>query len=462
MIPLEFMCGEEVAVLGLGRTGLAAARALAASGAGVRVWDDGAAPRQRAATERLGVVEPDTRTWRAASTLVLSPGIPHGFPAPHPAIVQARADGWSIIGDMELFARATTEATRIGVTGTNGKSTTTALIGHLLAAPGKSVAVGGNIGRAVLDLDVLGPSGIYVIELSSFQLELVVSAAFEVAVLINVSPDHLDRHDGFEAYVAAKARVFRNPSADAVAVVGVDDEHSRKLLEGLRAEGRRRVIPISSERPLPGGVYAVDGILFDSVDGPSRRLADLRAIPTLPGSHNHQNAAAAAAACRALGVDGATLADGLVSFPGLPHRQERIATIDGVTYVNDSKATNPEAARRAIACYDHVYWIAGGRPKEPGIDLRPDIRRRLRRAFLIGEAAEAFASSLSPDVPVTLSHTLRNAVKTAREAATTEGVAGAVVLLSPACASYDQYPDFEARGAAFRGLVDGLPGRREL
>ena len=460
MIPLEFMRGEEVAVLGLGRTGLAAARALAASGAGVRVWDDGAAARQRAAADRLSVAEPDTRAWRAASTLVLSPGIPHGFPTPHPAVVRARADGWSIVGDMELFARATTEARRIGVTGTNGKSTTTALIGHLLAAAGKRVAVGGNIGRAVLDLDVLGSGGIYVIELSSFQLDLVVSAAFEVAVLINVSPDHLDRHDGFKAYVTAKARIFRNPTAHAAAVVGVDDEPSRQQLERLRAEGRRRLIPISCERPLSGGVHAVDGILFDSVDGPSRRLADLKSIPTLPGRHNHQNAAAAVAACRSLGVDAGALADALAAFSGLPHRQERIAAIDGVTYVNDSKATNPDAARRALACYDDIYWIAGGRPKEAGIDLPPDLRRRLRRAFLIGEAAEAFARSLSPDVPTTLSHTLEHAVNAAQAVA--GDTRGAVVLLSPACASYDQFSDFEARGAAFRDLVDGLPGRREV
>ncbi|HXP12485.1 MAG TPA: UDP-N-acetylmuramoyl-L-alanine--D-glutamate ligase, partial [Stellaceae bacterium] len=395
-----------------------------------------------------------------AKALVLSPGIPHTFPKPHPVADLARRAGLPIIGDIELLALACKEARFAGITGTNGKSTTTALIAHILKEAGRNVAVGGNLGFPALLLEALGKNGIYVLELSSYQLELTSSLALDVAVLLNVTPDHLGRHGGMAGYIEAKKRVFRNQTSRASAIIGVDDEICRGIFAALKSAGRQKTVPISAEASAPGGVYVQGGKLIDDLDGQAKPMLDLAQMPHLPGRHNGQNAAASYAAARALGLDAAAAIAGIKSFPGLAHRQELIAEIDFVRYVNDSKATNADAAEKALACYADIYWIAGGQPKEDGIGGLAPLFPRIRKAFLIGEAAESFAKTLAGRVACEISGTLDQAVLRAHQAALEERRQGAVVLLSPACASFDQFKDFEERGERFRALVAKLPGRR--
>jgi len=445
--------GQDVAVLGLARTGLAAAAALRAGGARVHAWDDAAPRREAAAAEGIPIAEPAGLDWSRMAALVMSPGIAHTHPKPHPAAAAARKAKVPLIGDIELLARSAPGARYVAVTGTNGKSTTTALIGHILKESGREVAVGGNLGTPVLSFAPLGPDGIYVLEMSSYQLELTKSLACDVAVLLNITPDHLERHGGMAGYVAAKERIFANQKPSQAAVVGMDDEICRGIAGKLQGEHRQAVVPISAERAVDGGVYVADGVMTDATGARAARVMDMRSATRLPGRHNWQNAAAAFAAARRVGVSADAAGAGIESFPGLAHRQELIATIDGVRYVNDSKATNADAAARALVCYDAIYWIAGGVPKEGGIEpLRP-LFPRIRRAFLIGEAAERFARTLGDAVPHSRSGDLATAIAEARTAADAERLEGAVVLLSPACASFDQFANFEARGDAFRALV---------
>jgi len=460
MITVAAYRDRDVAVLGLARSGLAAAAALKAGGARVHAWDDAAGGREAAASRGIVVADLREFDWSRVAALVLSPGIPHTHPAPHPVVAAARAAGVPIIGDIELLARSEPEASFVGITGTNGKSTTTALIGHILAADGKRAEVGGNLGTPVLALAPLGRGGTYVLELSSYQLELAPSLACDVAVLLNITPDHLDRHGGMAGYVAAKRRIFEQQEPADTAVVGVDDEICRGIASDVRRARRQKVVPISAERAVEGGVYVVDGILTDDTEAKAARVMEMKRAPRLPGRHNWQNAAAAFAAARRAGVSAAAAAAGIESFPGLAHRQELIATIDGIRYVNDSKATNADAAAKALACYDTVYWIAGGLPKAGGIASLAPFFPRIRHAFLIGEAADAFARTLEGQVPYSNLGDLESAVEAARARATRERIEGAVVLLSPACASFDQFANFEERGEAFRALVAKLPGRR--
>ncbi len=468
MIDLSLFAGTPVAVMGLGRSGLAAARALAAGGAEVRAWDDSESGRKSAAAAGVALTDlSQRRSWQDVRTLVLSPGIPHTHPAPHVAAARAREAGAEIIGDIELLVRAGSPATYVGITGTNGKSTTTALIGHILNQAGKTVEVGGNIGRPVCDFEMLDGDGFYVLEMSSYQIELTPSRAFAVAVLINISPDHLDRHGGMAGYVSAKRALVADPRSGSTVVIGVDDAESRAIHDALRATERARsgavdVCAISSQRRVPGGVYVVDGVLRDDRDGKDAEIMSLNDVETLPGVHNHQNVAAAFAATssrlRQIKLKSPTIVDGIRSFPGLSHRQELVAIIDGVKYINDSKATNADAAARALACYENIYWIAGGRAKEGGLSALDPQLSRIRRAFLIGEAAERMAAELRGRVETDISGDLGSAVRDARDAALREGLNGPVVLLSPACASFDQFKDFEARGTEFRRLVADLPG----
>lgn len=450
MIQVHHFSDRPAAVLGLGRAGLAACRALAAGGTEVWAWDDNAAPRAAAEAEGIRVVDLHRCDWKKPAALVLSPGIPHTHPRPHPVVRLAREADCPLTGDVELLYRTQIAATYVGITGTNGKSTTTALIGHILTSAGRTAEVGANIGTPALALEPLGDDGIYVLEMSSYQLELTERTIFDVAVLLNVSPDHLERHGGMDGYVAAKLNVFAHQDEDCHAVIGIDDERSRTLYETLKAKGEQALVPISGTMAIDGGVYAVDGLLHN--DG--RPLLDLKTVPTLPGSHNWQNAAAAFAACRALGLEENAITAGLRTYPGLAHRQELVAEIGGVRFVNDSKATNADAAARALSSYDTIFWIAGGRPKETGLDGIEPWLDRVRHAFLIGEAADEFSHTLKDRVPVTVSGTLDHAVASASDMA--RGMSGAVVLLSPACASFDQYPSFEARGDSFRTLVEGL------
>lgn len=456
MIPLPSNLERPVAVLGLGKSGLATAAALMRAGTAVWAWDDGEAPRARAAALGARLVELDGCDWSRPAALVLSPGIPHTHPAPHPVAAAAKAHGVEIIGDVELFARALPDAACIGVTGTNGKSTTTSLIGHLLAAAGRPAIAGGNLGTPVLAFDALPADGVYVLELSSYQLDLTHSLRCRAAILLNVTPDHLGRHGGIDGYVASKTRIFANQGTGDTAIVGIDDDHCRAVREALIAAGRQRVVAISSERRIPGGIHAVDGKLIDDTGGTERLVLDLADAPALPGAHNWQNAAAAYAAARAVGLAPEAIAQGLRSYPGLAHRQERVAVIGGVTYVNDSKATNADATAKALACYEPIYWIAGGQPKETGLDGLDGFYPRIAHTFLIGEAEAAFAAALDGKLPVTRCGTLAAAVAAAHEMARREARPGAVVLLSPACASFDQFANFEERGDAFRRMVLAL------
>ncbi len=461
MIPVFPFAGLPVAVFGLGRSGLAAARALMEAEADVWAWDDSEDARAEARKADIPLVDLYRCNWGELTTLVLSPGIPHSRPQEHAVVNMARAAGLEVIGDTELLVRAQPGAAYIGITGTNGKSTTTALIGHILQVSGRAAEVGGNLGVPALDLDPLGAEGIYVLEMSSFQLELTLLVTFDVAVLLNISPDHLDRHGTMDDYVAAKRLIFHRQTAPRTAVVGVDDDRSRAVFEDLKAQGDQVVVPISGTQLIAGGVYVLDGMLHDDTEGQAAPVLDLKGVPTLPGAHNWQNAAAAYAAAKAAGTQSHVIMACIQSYPGLVHRQEQVAVIDGVTYINDSKATNADAAAKALACHDTIYWIAGGRSKEGGLEALEPHLNRLRHAFLIGEAAEAFAKALEARVPFTLSGTLAAAVEQARARALEDGADGAVVLLSPACASFDQFKDFEARGEAFRDLVEALPGERE-
>lgn len=458
-IVVDGFAGRRIAILGLARSGRAAAQALAAGGATVLAWDDNAKVRDASAGE-IPLCDLVHADWSQIPALVLSPGIPHSFPAPHAALIGARAAGTEIIGDIELLGRARPAARYVGITGTNGKSTTTALIGHILAAAGHRVEVGGNLGTAALSLAPLGSDGTYVLEASSFQLELITSLAFDVAVLLNITPDHLDRHGDMAGYIAAKRRIFAHQGTGATAIVGVDDPISRNLCEELR-RGPARVVPISVGNAVPGGVYVDNGRLIDATGPQPVPVLDLAEAERLPGAHNWQNAAAAYAAARAAGIAVEDAAGAIRSFPGLAHRQELVATIDGVRFINDSKATNADATEKALMCYEAIYWIAGGLPKAGGIAPLSPYFGRVRHAYLIGTATEEFAATLGSRVPFTRCGDLATAVAAAAEAARRERAQGAVVLLSPACASYDQFAHFEARGDAFREMVTALRGPGE-
>ena len=459
MIEVVSLQGRSVAVLGLGRAGLAAAKALKRSNADVWAWDDDAEVRRAAAGEGVPLVDLHACEWSDVAALVQSPGIPHTHPSPHPVAAQARAAGCEIIGDVELLARSQRDAKYIGVTGTNGKSTTTALIGHVLRAAGRRIEVGGNIGTPALAMEPLGSEGTYVLEMSSYQLELSPSVTFDVAVLLNISPDHLQRHGGMSGYVAAKKTIFQGQTAAHTAIVCIDDAHCRSIFEDLDAAGGRAVIPVSGHARAGGGVFVFDGVLHDDTEDRAASVMDLRGLTKLPGAHNWQNSAAAYAAAKAAGAAPRLIAEGIGTYSGLAHRQELVRIVDGIAYVNDSKATNADAAAKALACYDNVYWIAGGQAKHGGLQGLEPFMGRIRRAFLIGDAAPVFADTLRGMVDISLCGDLVTAVRRARDTALRDGFEDAVVLLSPACASFDQFANFEARGDAFRALVEALPAR---
>jgi len=461
MINISSFSGLSICVFGLGRSGLSSALALKNSGGFVSVWDDSESARMQALKAGLELVDLYKADWSAFSALVLSPGVALNHPVPHVIVQRARENGIKIIGDIELLARSNLEARVIGVTGTNGKSTTTALIGHLLYNAGHNVQVGGNFGVPVLDLEPMDELGSYVLEMSSYQLDLTHSLTFDIALLLNFSTDHLDRHGGMDGYIASKKKIFAKQGHSHTAIVGVDDASSRNVYEELKKIGLKNIIGVSGEHPVPGGVYVHSGILYDCTEnGRAVDVINLTQIPNLPGVHNAQNIAAAYAAVRTCGLEREVFISGMVSFKGLAHRQELLAVIDGVAYINDSKATNGESAARALSCYGNVYWIAGGRAKDGGIEAARPYLDRVRHVYLIGESANDFAQNLKSEIPVTVSGELPSAVGEARASALAETGDGAVVLLSPACASFDQFDNFETRGEAFRELVNALPGNR--
>ncbi len=461
MIPVRGFVGKTVAVFGLGRTGLTAARALQAGGAKVLLWDENEASREAARAEGFTLVDLANADWFSISALMLSPGVPLTHPRPHWVVEKARDAGVEILGDIELFARTVAAAPAhkrpkiVAITGTNGKSTTTALVAHVLSQAGRDIRIGGNIGYGVLGLEDMHGGAVYVLELSSYQLDLTSSLKPDVSIILNISPDHLERHGDMDGYVASKKRILLNQGKGDFAIVGVDDPWCQQICTEITAANRRTIWPISARRAMGRGVYALQGMLYDATDGRVNEVADITRARSLPGRHNWQNASAAYAAVRALGLTVQDAVEGLMSFPGLAHRMETVGVIGRVRFVNDSKATNADAARQALSSYPKVYWIAGGRAKAGGIDDLTDLFDGVAKAYLIGEAAREFSGVLDGKVAYAINGDLASATRAAFADARASGE-DAIVLLSPACASFDQFADFEERGEAFRAAVHGL------
>ena len=452
MIALHTYRDKTLAVVGLGGSGKAVLAAAIAGGARVQAWDD-AADR---CTPMDGVtyLPPSAMAWDEIDTLVLAPGIPLTHPVPHPVVRLAHDHQVEVIGDVELFLRQCPDQTIIAITGTNGKSTTTALTGHVLAEAGFDVRVAGNIGRPILSIDPPADKTVMVLELSSYQIDLTPSLAPHVAVLLNITPDHLDRHGGMDGYVSTKSMVFAQQRPGSLAILGQGDQHCRSLTDQIigRQNGPS-VCPLNVDKAADFGIYALQGRIFDN----GLVGADISEVMSLRGSHNHQNAAAAYAIARALNVPAASIENGMKSFPGLAHRMEQVATVNGVTFINDSKATNPDAAARALASYDRIYWLAGGKPKDAGLDPVFPYLDHVVAGFYFGEAAPGLDGTLAALVNGTQCATLHQATEMAWQMAVQDDH-DAVILLSPACASFDQFDNFEARGDAFRRAVYDVAG----
>lgn len=457
MIAVQGYGGQRIAVLGLGRTGLATAQALAEGGALALCWDDSPDTRARAEAEGLILHDPLARGgWDDVAALIVSPGIAHLYPAPHPVIASAYEAGIPVDNDIGLFFRSfgasdwaymDSPPRVIAVTGSNGKSTTSALIHHVLTGAGVTTQLGGNIGRAVLDLDPPGEGGVIVLELSSYQTELARALTPDVAIFTNLSPDHLDRHGGHGGYFAAKRRLFAEGGPDR-AVIGVDEPEGVFLANQIvESPSDTRLIRISVARKLDGpgwNVFARKGFLAEWRKGRQVASLDLRDMRGLPGSHNHQNACAAYAACRAMGLAPKMIEAGFASFTGLPHRSQFVAESGGVTFINDSKATNTDAAQKALQAFERIRWIVGGLGKDGGIAALQPHLGRVAKAYLIGHSAREFALQLGPTA-----HEICETMETAVARAHAEAEAGDTVLLAPAAASFDQYRDFEKRGEDF-------------
>jgi UDP-N-acetylmuramoylalanine--D-glutamate ligase len=465
MIPVTTFAGKTVAVFGLGKSGLISARALVKGGAKVVCFDDEAARIADAEAAGLHTDDLHTIDWKSVNALVLAPGVPLTHPKPHWTVELARKARVEVIGDVELFARERAakgpQCPFVAITGTNGKSTTTALIAHLLKSAGRDVQMGGNIGTPILALEPFAPGRTYVIEVSSYQVDLAPSLKPTVGVLLNVSEDHLDRHGTMENYAALKMLVPASVEPGGTAVIAVDDRYTREAAERV-AQAGKKVVRVSVVAPLREGLYAEGTRIVGANNGKASAVAQLTGIGSLRGVHNAQNAAAAIAVAQALGVGLPDIQKALTTFPGLPHRMEEVGRLGKVLYVNDSKATNADSAARALASFADIYWIAGGKPKTGGITPLAEFFPKIRKAYLIGEAANEFASTLEGKVPYEMSGVLSVAIDAAtRDAQSTNfgsDAAEPVVLLSPACASFDQYRNFEVRGTAFRDIVLGLPG----
>jgi UDP-N-acetylmuramoylalanine--D-glutamate ligase len=461
VIAVTTFARKKVAVFGLGGSGLASASALLAGGADVAAGDDDA--QSVAKANAAGIPTADLRAvdWARIAALVLAPGIPLTHPQPHWVVSLAQKAAVEVIGDIELFCRERRRlapgAPFVAITGTNGKSTTTALLAHLAASAGIDAQLGGNIGTAILALMPPRAGRVHVIECSSYQIDLAPSLDPSVGILINLSEDHLNRHGTMQHYAAVKERLPAGVPADGTAIVGVDDEWCRAIAERLAKAGSR-VARISVRRRLSDGFYVEGRRIMRAAGGTASAIADLGGIGSLRGLHNAQNAACATAAALALGLDPAAIQAGLRSFPGLAHRMEEVGRRGAILFVNDSKATNADSTAQALACFDDIFWIAGGRAKTDGIESLRNFFPRIRKAYLIGEAAQEFAATLGSDVAHEIDGTLEAALAAAARDAAASAAREPVVLLSPACASFDQYRNFEVRGDAFRDLVRKLPG----
>jgi UDP-N-acetylmuramoylalanine--D-glutamate ligase len=461
VIPVTTFAGRTVAVFGLGGSGLVSARALLAGGAAVIAFDDDENSLAKAQAAGIPIADLRKADWSAIAALVLAPGVPLTHPMPHWSVRAAQQAGVEVIGDIELFCRErgriAPNAPFVAITGTNGKSTTTALVAHLAASAGLDAQLGGNIGTAILSLAPPREGRVYAIECSSYQIDLAPTLDPSVGILINLSEDHLDRHGTMKNYAAVKERLVAGVPNNGEAVIGVDDDWCRNIADRLERSGKR-VTRISAHQALPNGIFVADRQILRAAGAQSSPIARFDGIGSLRGQHNAQNAASAAAAALALGLSPAAIQAGLRSFPGLPHRMEEVGTRGAVLFVNDSKATNADSAAQALACFSDIFWIAGGRPKTGGIESLRHFFPRIRKAYLIGEAAEEFGATLGAGVPHVITGTLDKAVAAAARDAAASAAREPVVLLSPACASFDQYRNFEVRGDAFRGLVLDLPG----
>jgi UDP-N-acetylmuramoylalanine--D-glutamate ligase len=461
MIPITTFSGRKVAVFGLGSSGLLAARALKEGGADVVVFDDDGKKTAEAQAAGLKVQDLHNVEWAKISALLLTPGVPLTHPEPHWTVLLAREANVEVIGDIELFCRERAKSggdcPLIAITGTNGKSTTTALTAHLLKSAGWDAQMGGNIGVPVLALEPFEPRRAYVLEVSSYQIDLAPSLKPTVGVLLNVSEDHIDRHGSIENYAAIKERVPANMEQGGTAVIDVDDVYTRTAADRIERAGKN-VVRVSVVSSLADGYFAEGSHILRAARGKSHPVAELAGIGSLRGLHNAQNAACAVAACIALGIDPPSIQKGLGSFPGLAHRMQQVGHKGNVLFVNDSKATNADSAAKALASFHDIFWIAGGKPKTGGIDSLAEFFPRIRKTYLIGEAAGEFAKTLEGRVPYEISRILAAAIEAAARDATSSGLREPVVLLSPACASFDQYPNFEVRGKAFTDIVQALPG----
>lgn len=467
MVDVRIFKNQTVGVFGLGVAGVAAIRSLVHGGATVFAWDDNADARRAFSADaeiakhgHLGIAPIESWPWTEFAALIPSPGVPLSHPSPHPCIRKAQEHRVKIMGEVDLLYLTCPDAKYIGITGTNGKSTTTALISHILHVAGKDVQVGANFGTPALALRPQIEHGFYVLEMSSYQLALCSDVLFNASILLNISPDHLDRHGGMDGYFKAKRRIFDRQRDKDAALVGLDDGYCRDIYIDLVREHRQHLIPFSTSQKSERGILVdKDGMLQDLFDD-NRRSYDLKKAPTLKGRHNWENIAAAYGCCRYFGILPDVIMDAVYAFPGLPHRLETIIVYNGITFVNDSKATNANAASKALDPYDNIYWIIGGRPKEGGIESLTKYFPKIIHAFLIGEAEEQFARTLRGKVPFTKCGTLEDATKSAARMAMEDQKKG-VVMLSPACASFDQFRNFEARGEAFRTYVGDIAGLRK-
>jgi UDP-N-acetylmuramoylalanine--D-glutamate ligase len=455
MITVTSFANKSIGVFGLGRSGLSAVRALEAGGSDVWAWDDIKEKRESAEMEGIKLTNLYQSDLSKIDILVLSPGIPDQYPEPHSLTIRAREADCEIICDIDLLARENTKARFIGISGTNGKSTTTSLIGHIFNQASYQAEIGGNFGIPALDLLPLDERGTYVLEISSYQLERIPTVKLDIAILLNISADHLERHGGMGGYIAAKKILFERINGDGVTIIGMEDTHCRGIcMELMIGRGAKNIVPVSALARMPGGVYVDSGMLIDDIRNTQETIMDLRSLSTLPGRHNWQNAAAAYAAAITVGIEPDIIIEALKTFGGLAHRQEVVRNIGEISFINDSKATNSDAAAKALDCYDNIHWILGGEFKEENLGSLHDVLKKVAHAYLIGRDSERLEILLSPFIPVTRCGDLETAIHEAyRKANSTNSN---TVLLSPACASFDQFKNFEERGDIFRSFVNSL------
>ncbi|MCB1592949.1 MAG: UDP-N-acetylmuramoyl-L-alanine--D-glutamate ligase [Alphaproteobacteria bacterium] len=461
---IDSLTKKKTLVYGLGKSGLSAVKALSKTDAVIVVGDDNPEKLQPASAKKTRILDEERQDFSEFAFVLLAPGIPLSHPEPHRIVKAARGAGTEVIGDIELFYRAGKTGKTIGVTGTNGKSTTVSLIHHVIKTCGKKTVLGGNIGLPVLDLKVSGGECYTVLEMSSYQIDLCPTFRPDISVLINITADHIDRHGGVEAYASVKQKLVdegQSGYGGGSAVICVDDEYTRRIFEAVSENGLRKAVPVSVLRKVEGGAYLDDeGMIVDAISETPVTVGDIDELKTLRGDHNHQNVLCSYAVARIIGLPPEDIFEAMKSFEGLQHRQFLVRTINGVSYVNDSKATNAEAAAMALNSHNNIYWIVGGRKKETGLSGLEIFAERIRHAFLIGEAAPEFAVwmdkfGISYTDCETMSKALEAAHAMAQENRGQPGGAG-VVLLSPACASYDQFTSFEDRGEKFIRRVGKL------